>query len=199
VVFDEVYALSVFRKRRFVSCAALRASLGERVHVVWAFSKDFAASGLRCGVLVSENEAVLAAVEGLAYWACCSGDTQFVLERMIADEVWVDAYLAEMRGRLGAAYRSTAEALEDEKIPYLPADAGFFILCDMRRFMAEQTWAAEDALWRRMLERANVNLTPGSACRIAEPGFMRLCYASLSPPAAAVAIRRIGAVLRSPR
>ena len=73
MVFDEVYALSVFGERAFTSGASLRQSMGERVHVVWAFSKDFGASGLRCGVLVSENEAVLAAVDSLAYWACCSG------------------------------------------------------------------------------------------------------------------------------
>ena len=197
VVFDEVYALSVFRRHRFTSCASLRPSLGDSVHIVWAFSKDFAASGLRCGVLVSENEAVIAAADALAYWACCSGDTQFMLGQMIADDTWVDAYIAQMRLRLGGAYRTVTEALEEEKIPYLPAEAGFFFLCDMRRFMAEPTWNAEDALWHRMLEGANVNLTPGSACHCGEPGFMRLCYANLPPATAAVAVRRLGALLRS--
>ena len=36
VVFDEIYALSVFGDRDFTSCASLRQSLGERVHIVWA-------------------------------------------------------------------------------------------------------------------------------------------------------------------
>jgi aspartate/methionine/tyrosine aminotransferase len=197
VIFDEVYALSVFRKRRFTSCAALRPNLGDSVHIVWAFSKDFAASGLRCGVLVSENEAVIAAVDALAYWACCSGDTQFLLGQMISDDAWVDGYIAETRARLGNAYRSVTEAMEEEKIPYLPADAGFFFLCDLRRFMREQTWEAEDALWHRMLDGTNVNLTPGSSCRVGQPGFMRLCYANLPPETAAVGVHRLGALLRS--
>ena len=61
VVFDEIYALSVFGDRQFTSCAQVQAFLGDNVHIVWAFSKDFGASGLRCGVLVSENQALLRA------------------------------------------------------------------------------------------------------------------------------------------
>ena len=45
VVFDEIYALSVFGETPFTSVAALRPSLGDHVHIVWAFSKDFGASG----------------------------------------------------------------------------------------------------------------------------------------------------------
>jgi aspartate/methionine/tyrosine aminotransferase len=67
VVFDEIYALSVFGDRPFTSCATVLPSLGEHVHIVWAFSKDFGASGLRCGVLVSENEAVNRAVDYYLY------------------------------------------------------------------------------------------------------------------------------------
>ena len=88
---------------------------------------------------MSESEAVIAAVDALAYWACCSGDTQFLLGQMISDDAWVDAYIAQMRARLGEAYQSVTDALEEEKIPYLPAEAGFFFLCDLRRFMAGQT------------------------------------------------------------
>jgi aspartate/methionine/tyrosine aminotransferase len=196
VVVDEIYALSVFGRRPFVSCAALRPSLGDRIHVVWAFSKDFAASGLRCGVLVSENQAVLTTVDALAEWACCSGDTQFLLGEMIADDAWADAYVAGMRARLGGAYRAVAAALEAERIPFLPAEAGFFVLVDLRAFLDAPTWDAERALWRGLLEQINVNLTPGAACRIAEPGFMRLCFASVPGDTAVHAVRRIGAVLR---
>jgi aspartate/methionine/tyrosine aminotransferase len=196
VVFDEIYALSVFGERPFVSCASLRGALGDRVHIVWAFSKDFGASGLRCGVLVTENEALIAAVDSLAYWACCSGDTQVLLGQMISDDAWVDAYVAGMRGRLRDAYRSITGALDEKGIPYLAAEAGFFFLCDLRRFMAEPTWEGEHALWRRMLEEANVNLTPGSACRVAEPGFMRLCFASVPIKTALAGVRRLGRVLR---
>ena len=46
------------------------------------------------------------------------------------------------------------------------------------RSLDAPTRDAEQRLWRRMLDEANVNLTPGSACRVIEPGFFRLCFAS---------------------
>jgi aspartate/methionine/tyrosine aminotransferase len=195
VVFDEVYALSVFGDSPFVSVASLRPSLGEQTHVVWAFSKDFGMSGLRCGVLVTENEDVLNAVDALAYWACCSGDTQHLLQQMIADDRWVDAYIAENGRRLGQAYSRVTAALDAGGVPYVPAEAGFFLVCDMRRFMSEVTWEAEDALWRSILDTANVSLTPGSACRIGEPGFMRLCFASEPTDAVVAGIERLACLL----
>ena len=195
VVFDEVYALSVFGDLPFASVTSLRSSLGEKTHVVWAFSKDFAMSGLRCGVLLTENEAVLNAVDGLAYWACVSGDTQQLLQQMISDDEWVDGYLTENRRRLGEAYSRVTAALDSVGVRYFPAEAGFFILCDMRRFMTEINWEAEATLWRSLLETANVNLTPGSACHVGEPGFMRLCFTSEPTDAVVAGIERIGRVL----
>jgi aspartate/methionine/tyrosine aminotransferase len=195
VVFDEIYALSVYGKTPFRSVATLRPSLGDHVHIVWAFSKDFAASGLRCGTLVTENRDVMAAVDALSYWACVSGDTQFMLGEMISDHAWVDFYVTTMQERLGDAYRSITSCLDAARIPYLPAEAGFFLLIDLRRYLSEPTWAAEDALWRLLLEEANVNLTPGSACRIGEPGFMRLCFAGVSLETGAQGIERMARVL----
>lgn len=195
VVFDEIYGLSVFGDAPFVSAAALRPALGERVHVVWAFSKDFGASGLRCGVLFSENDAVLRAVDGLAYWGAVSGDTQWRLGALLDDEAFLASYLTEMRRRLAATYAGLTAALETHHIPYLPADGGIFVLCDLRAHLDEPTFAAEDRLWRRIVEEANVNLTPGAACRIAEPGFFRLCYAAEPREAVLTGIERVAALL----
>jgi aspartate/methionine/tyrosine aminotransferase len=196
LVVDEIYALSVFGDRPFTSCAALRPRLGDLAHIVWAFSKDFAASGLRCGVLVTENEALMHAVSALAYWECCSGDTQQLLRQMIADSDWTDIYIQEMRRRLGAAYRAVAGALDMVGLRYLPSEAGFFLLLDLRDALDEPTWDAEHALWRRLLDETGVNVTPGSACRIAEPGFMRFCFAAVPGDAAVEAVRRIAWVIR---
>ncbi|MCP4896102.1 MAG: aminotransferase class I/II-fold pyridoxal phosphate-dependent enzyme [bacterium] len=196
VIFDEIYALSVFGQRDFSSCSSVRTSIGERVHIVWAFSKDFGASGLRCGLLVSENEAVVAAVDALAYWACCSGDTQFLLGEMIADDAWVDGYVREMKTRLASSYDLVTAHLGTGDIPFLRAEAGFFLVLDLRTYLAEQTWDAEYRLWRRLLEEVNVNLTPGSACHCGEPGFFRLCFASVDPERAVEGVDRITGVLR---
>jgi aspartate/methionine/tyrosine aminotransferase len=197
VVFDEIYALSVFGERPFVSAASLRPSLGEQVHIVWAFSKDFGASGLRCGVLVSENRDLLSAVDGLAYWAACSGHTQWLLGSLVADRPFVDDYVAQMQQRLGQRYRETTAALSAHNIPFIPAEAGIFVLCDLRAWLESPDGDGEVRLWRRIVDEVNVNLTPGAACRIAEPGWFRLCYASEPREAVLAGIDRIGGLLAS--
>lgn len=196
LVVDEIYALSIYGETPFVGVASLSPSLGDGIHVVWAFSKDFGASGLRCGVLVTENEEVMRAVDRLAYWAVVSGDTQHLLADMVADDPWVDRYLVAMRAELAHSYREVTGALQGEGIPFVPAEAGFFFLCDLRGFLEADTWEAEADLWRRLLEGANVNLTPGSACRNGEPGFLRLCFATEPAETVVAAVRRMGSVLR---
>jgi 1-aminocyclopropane-1-carboxylate synthase len=111
---------------------------------------------------------------------------------MLSDGAWVARYLGAMHQRLASAYRTTTSALEDAGIPYIGAEAGLFLLADFRQFMGEPTWAREDELWRRILDETNVNLTPGSACHVEEPGFMRICFATEPPEVVASAINRIG-------
>ena len=100
-----------------------------------------------------------------------------------------------MRVKLGQAYRRVTSALDALGIAYLPAEAAFFLVCDLRSRLETPTWEAEHRLWRKILEQANVNLTPGEACRINEPGFFRLCYAAESSDAVQEAIERLGRVL----
>ncbi|MCB9919753.1 MAG: aminotransferase class I/II-fold pyridoxal phosphate-dependent enzyme, partial [Planctomycetes bacterium] len=192
VVFDEIYALSVFGDRSFTSVAQVREELGPYVHIVWAFSKDFGASGLRCGVLVSENAAVLRAVDSVAYWGAVSGHTQWMLGQMISDEEFVARYTRELQERLGETYCRVVQALDAVGIPVVPAGGGIFVLCDLRRFLGNASAEAEHALWRRLVDEAGVNLTPGSACRISEPGFFRLCYAGVPREAVLAGIERVG-------
>lgn len=195
LVVDELYALSIHGAEEFVSAAQMRPHLGDGIHLVWAFSKDFAASGLRCGVLVTENDEVMAAVESLAYWGAVSGDTQHVLGEMVADAEWAQEYVTTMQAGLRDSYTEVTAALDAAGIRYVPASGGFFFLLDLREHLDAPTWEAEHALWLRLLDDANVNLTPGSACHIGEPGFMRLCFATDTRQAVMTGVERLIRVL----
>ncbi|MBT8211696.1 MAG: aminotransferase class I/II-fold pyridoxal phosphate-dependent enzyme [Acidimicrobiia bacterium] len=195
LVMDEIYALSVFGDTAFTSAAAVVDDLGDNIHIVWAFSKDFGASGLRAGVLWTRNEELLDAVESLGYWAMVSGHTQHVLADMVCDEGWLDGFVEELRRGLREAHSAVTDALVTIGVPVIPSDAGIFLMCDMRPHMAEVSWRAEQNLWQRILDTTNVNLTPGSACRVGEPGFFRLCFAAVPTPTAVEAIERVGNVL----
>jgi aspartate/methionine/tyrosine aminotransferase len=45
------------------------------------------------------------------------------------------------------------------------------------------------------VDEANVNVTPGSACRAPEPGYVRIVHAAQPTERAVEAIHRIGRVL----
>ena len=195
VVFDEIYALSVFGASDFTSVAELRPSLGDRLHIVWAFSKDFGASGLRAGVLVTENEAVMKAVDALAYWSACSGHTQHLLGEIIADTAWLDEYLLTLRSRLKTAHAEVVRRLQGFGVSVVDADGGIFVVCDLRPFLSAPTFEAEHQLWQHLVDQGRVNITPGSACRIAEPGFFRLCWATMPLDTVRVGLARMEAAL----
>jgi aspartate/methionine/tyrosine aminotransferase len=195
VVVNGVYSLSTHGGSAVEPVQSILGDVGEDIHEIWAFSKDFAMSGLRAGVLVSTNPEVLRAVAEVSHWSVVSGDTQHLLATMLSDEEWVVRYLDEMRSRLNTSYRATTSALDAAGIPYIYAEAGLFLLADFRQFVGEPTWMGEHVLWRRILDEANVNLTPGSACHVGEPGFMRICFATEQPEIVASAINRIGSLL----
>ncbi|MBW2472444.1 MAG: aminotransferase class I/II-fold pyridoxal phosphate-dependent enzyme [Deltaproteobacteria bacterium] len=178
VVVNELYALSTFDPDRFESAATILDAPSEDVHLVWGFSKDFSSSGLRCGVVATANESVIASMRQHAMFSVVSGDTQHLLTTMLEDADWLDRYLTTMRGRLHAAYRASIDVVSSHGFGYTPADGGLFVFADLRSALREPTWEGEDAMWWRIIDETGVNLTPGSACRSPEPGFMRICHAT---------------------
>jgi aspartate/methionine/tyrosine aminotransferase len=189
LVSDEIYALSVFGAPEFVSVG--RSPLGEDIHVVWGASKDFGMSGLRCGVLVTENEEVRDVMTAQSMWSSVSTHTQAMLARMWADDDFVGRFVTVNRDRLARRWRALSNRLQQAGIAHHPADAGFFTVVDLRSYLADASWEAEQTLWRSVLDHTNVNLTPGSACRSPEPGLFRLCFASVSDEALDAGIGRL--------
>ena len=135
------------------------------------------------------------AVGELAYWGACSGHTQYLLREVLADEAWVEDHLAATRADLADIYGQVCTRLDAAEIPYVEAQAAFFMLLDLRGWLESPTWEAEGALWQRLLDEQSVNLTPGEACRISEPGFFRLCYAAESTELVLEGVRRVTELL----
>ena len=181
LVVNEIYALTTFEPNHFQSAATVLGAPADDIHLVWAFSKDFAASGLRCGVAATANDDVIASMRQHAMFSVVSGDTQHLLATMLDDTEWLDRYLVEMRIRLQRSHRITTEALAGHGFGAVEADGGLFVFADLGRALPEQTWEAEEALWWHILDTTGVNFTPGASCRSPVPGFMRICYATEPP------------------
>lgn len=193
VVSDEIYALSVHGDAEFVSVSHLT-DLGDDVHIVWAISKDFAASGLRCGVLFTRNEALRRAVSGQAIWAAVSGRTQHLVAEMLADTEWTDMWIREMPRRLRHAHEVISGELDRVGIPHVRGMAGFFLIVDLRAHLAAPTFDAERDVWGRMVARG-VNLTPGAAIRAPEPGLFRACFTATPTESLPQAVDRMAEAL----
>ena len=194
LVSDEVYALSIHDGTPFTSVSNVT-DLDDDIHIVWAISKDFAVSGFRCGVLLTENESLHRAVTGQAIWSGVSGRTQQLFAELLSDQTWTDGYLTEMRRRLADAHDVATRALGARSVRHLPGQAGFFVMLDLSAHLDEPTFTAERDLWRRMVA-AGVNLTPGEDCRSSIPGMFRMCFAATPVESLAIGIDRIASAVR---
>lgn len=161
LISDEIYAGSVYRKRRsdgegdtFVSAMALGGDgdasagdglgLGPYVHLVYALSKDFALSGLRVGVAYTENEEIIQPLQKLNDLCQISSQTQLLVERMLTanavvgedrSQKFVDVYLKENQSNIRDRCDVLQSCLDELDIPYLNGDSGLFVWMDFRQFL----------------------------------------------------------------
>ena len=192
LVIDEIYANSVFGDAGFASALGLPGEL--RIHTVWGFAKDFGLPGFKVGVLHTRDGSVRAAARELAYFAPVSTDTQLLLSELLDDGAWVADFLRTYRGRLAASYAAATRRLVAAGIRYAPAQAGLSVWVDLRPWLRSRSFGAEQALWRCLMERGRVSMTPGRVFHSPEPGWFRLCHA-LDPAHVRTGIDRVRAVL----
>ena len=101
-------------------------------------------------------------------------------------------FLFRLQQELLQAYMAVAATCGRCSIPLITPQAGLYALLNLRAFLeAPGGFAEEEALWRDILAKTKVNLTPGCAMHCAEPGWFRLCFASQPPPALAAALGRL--------
>ncbi|CAN0364642.1 unnamed protein product, partial [Ascophyllum nodosum] len=182
VVVDEVYANSVHRPhatfRSVGSLAADGCPMGDDVHLVYGLSKDFGVAGWRMGVLYSENKEVVSTLTKMVRTTSqASSDTMDKVGRLFRSPGFLEGYIAQHQEGLRAAYMSLVNELGRRGIMHLQAEAGLFAMVDLREFLEDSSKEAEARLWREILDRTGVNLTPGGALHCADPGWFRLCFA----------------------
>ena len=99
-------------------------------------------------------------------------------------------------------YVAVTEALHAVGIPWVPCDAGVFVLLDLRQWCGGEgavgsgaTVHTESLLWQQILDGANINLTPGHAMHVQAPGWFRLCFAAAPTKRVVAAVARLAGVL----
>jgi aspartate/methionine/tyrosine aminotransferase len=139
-ISDEIYALSVFETANnkgafgFTSAFSIETEgviAKERCHIIYGMSKDFAANGLRMGVLISKSEPVLYSMRAAAIPTWCSSISELFIGTLLADKKYLDWYIKENQRVLGEHYNILSSFLDKHKIEYLKdGNAAFFIWTD---------------------------------------------------------------------
>lgn len=195
LISDEIYAGSVYRpdQANFVSALEVASNnendgkylgLGPFIHLVYAFSKDFALSGLRVGALYSENPEIRLPLQKLNDLCSISSQTQLLVERMLTtasgdpNVSWTRRFMARNHERLRARGDAWEQCLDELGIPHLPSTAGLFVWMDFSEFLPEDGTAdeRERALYLELLKEHGLLFTPGRSMKNERPGFFRCVF-----------------------
>uniref|UniRef100_A0A7S4I6X9 Aminotransferase class I/classII large domain-containing protein n=2 Tax=Odontella aurita TaxID=265563 RepID=A0A7S4I6X9_9STRA len=194
-IVDEIYALSVNKQpHKFQSVLKIldiNTEFGSDVHMLWALSKDFGASGFRIGVLYSQNIMLLQALSNLNIFSGVSHPMQQMISDVLKDDSFIDQYLAEARSKLLTSLKICTDKLEEMVIPFVPPEAGIFVYCDFSTLLPSQDFIGENRFMALVQEAARVVMTPGQAQRDRKPGMMRICYAWVTPEVLQIAMERL--------
>ncbi|XP_051545648.1 1-aminocyclopropane-1-carboxylate synthase-like protein 1 [Myxocyprinus asiaticus] len=178
VIVDEIYMLSVFNETdNFRSVLGLdQLPDPQRTHVMWGTSKDFALSGMRVGMVYSENRDLVQALDQLGSFHGVPGPTQYQMAELLRDRDWLNnKFLPENRCRLREAHSYMTGELKEMGIPFLHRGAGFFIWADLSKYLKEKTFAAELSVWRCFIKH-KVLLSCGQAFNCTSPGWFRIIF-----------------------
>lgn len=219
VIADEIYALSVFETTNsdnidcdhnsvsssstnshqpFVSIVKmLENKLGNHVHFLWSLSKDFGGSGLRCGVMYSQNRSLLQAMGACNDTMMVSNLMQHVAGCLLQDTPFIEAYLRENRTRLFRSYTFLRSNLLALDIPVIDASGGLFLFANFRKYLSVDSFEGEISLQEELATSCGIVLTPGKSCHCQVPGYFRICYAWVPLSSLEEAIRRLQKMYKS--
>nr|AAM21683.1 1-aminocyclopropane-1-carboxylate synthase 2 [Persea americana] len=195
LICDEIYAATVFSQPDFISISeileeGITCNL-DLIHVVYSLSKDLGFPGFRVGVIYSYNDDVVNCAREMSSLGLVSTQTQHLLSAMLSDEQFVDKLISESAERLASRHKMFTIELGKVGISCLKSNAGLFCWMDLRALLEKKTVEGEMALWRTIIEKVKLNVSPGSSFHCSEPGWFRVCFANMDDETMKVALDRI--------
>ncbi|XP_057763136.1 1-aminocyclopropane-1-carboxylate synthase-like isoform X2 [Arachis stenosperma] len=205
LVSDEIYAATVFSHPGFTSIAEIIEEEDIKmecdrnlVHIVYSLSKDMGFPGFRVGIIYSYNDNVVNCARKMSSFGLVSTQTQYLIAAMLSDDEFVQCFLAESARRLAKRYGIFCQGLRQVGIKCLQSNGGLFLWLDLRPLLKKQTFEEEMALWRVIIHKVKINVSPGCSFHCCEPGWFRVCYANMDDRAVQVSLARMrGFVLQN--
>ncbi|GAB4852418.1 1-aminocyclopropane-1-carboxylate synthase 3 [Ancistrocladus abbreviatus] len=206
IISDEIYSGTIFESPSFISIKEAlkcrkkelaKTNIWNHVHIVYSLSKDLGLPGFRVGLIYSDNETVVAAATKMSSFGLVSSQTQYLLTNLLSDKKFTHYYLRETQKRIRKRRKMLVSGLKRVGVECLKSNAGLFCWVDMRHLLSDNTFEAEEAIWKEILYEFGLNISPGSSCHCSEPGWFRICFANMSEEALNLSIHRINAFVDS--
>ncbi|CAH8305855.1 unnamed protein product [Eruca vesicaria subsp. sativa] len=195
LIADEIYAATTFGEAEFISVAEVIAEVPDcnrdLIHIVYSLSKDMGLPGLRVGIVYSYNDRVVQIARKMSSFGLVSSQTQHLIAKMLSDDDFVDEFIRESKLRLAERHAELTTGLEGLGINWLKAGAGLFVWMDLRNLLKTATFDSETELWRVIVHKVKLNVSPGGSCHCHEPGWFRVCFANMDHKTMETALERI--------
>lgn len=156
----------------------------------------FSPPGFRLGLFITQhNDGLIHALTATSFFSQTAAPAGQLWAALLNDEKYLDWYLATNRHRLTKTYDYMKAFLRHHQIPYVPSNAGHFLLVDLRNFIKP----ADDGVETRKIAEAKLSslfitngvyVAPGAQYHHPVPGFFRLTF-SIEPVALVVGLERI--------
>ncbi|XP_022842128.1 1-aminocyclopropane-1-carboxylate synthase 3-like [Olea europaea var. sylvestris] len=204
LISDEIYSGLVFNSPDFVSVMEvlmnknyMNTQIWNQIHIVYSLSKDLGIPGFRVGAIYSNDKEVVSAATKMSSFGLVSSQTQYLLSAMLSDKKFTKTYVSENRKRLKHRQEMLIRGLRNAGIRCLESNAGLFCWVDMRHLLSSNTFEAEMEIWKKIIYEVGLNISPGSSCHCAEPGWFRVCFANMSEETLNCAMQRIKVFVNS--
>ena len=161
------------------------------LHLWYAFSKDFAMSGLRFGIVHSLNESFISALANVNVPHMVSNYTQWMVGEMLKDNKFVSSYIVENKKRLNKSYLLVVKLFKKLNIPYTPSRGSLFVWADLSKYMKQDSEQGQEDLWLDIYKNTGILLTPGMGFRHKKKGLFRIVFTAVPYGHLKVAMRRL--------
>ncbi|KAJ0418812.1 pyridoxal phosphate-dependent transferase [Aspergillus carlsbadensis] len=185
LISDELYGLSVWNNPESTDPTPFTSVLSintdglvdpQLVHAVWGLSKDFGATGLRIGVLISQSNPVfLGACESISLFSFPSSLADKAVASLLSNDAITDSFIATNRTRLAESYQFVTKFCQANGIPYTHSNAALFVWINLGAIVKDPEMTDDVLLSRLRLE--GVYMTSGATYACEEPGWFRVVMA----------------------